>query len=329
MALSYTIYEKGGYLGWALSRFWGVANWSSTHNQRLEEDPADAMEMEDVIRPSNLWEVKHNDLKPRDGQDLVEVRVVNNKLCKDNGWRGADGLEHWDHAKAWSRKLVENSIGYRFVRYEELADAVALKKESTPLVLDGVGCVSEQQFKALQSYLAAGGKAWMSLPFGTHDEKGFKRMSPLSDQLVKAKYKNLLFVDSVTKSDVLEKMLAEGRLQPVLRQVSGEKGWVARVRSYKGKPVIHLMNTALTGIPHPTIKDNAGISILADIGSKIQNNALQFKINTAQLKLSGLKVMSPELGDEQRKVSIGKAEKGYAILDFDLNKVKVYAEILG
>ena len=51
MALSYTIYEKGGYLGWCLSRFWGVANWSSTLNQRLEEDPVDAMETEDIIGP--------------------------------------------------------------------------------------------------------------------------------------------------------------------------------------------------------------------------------------------------------------------------------------
>lgn len=328
MALSYTIYEKGGYLGWALSRFWGVANWSSTHNQRLEEDPADAMEMEDVIRPSNLWEVKHNDLKPQDGKDLVEVRVVNNKFCKDNGWKGTDGLEHWDHAKAWSKKLLENNIGYRFVRYEELADSASLRREASPLILDGVGCVSELQFKAIQSYLTAGGKAWISFPFGTHDEKGFKRTNPLSDQLINTDYKNLVITGSITKSDVLAEMINKGFLKPVLRQISGEKGWVARVRTYHGKPVIHLMNTALTGIPHPVIKDNAGISILADIGSKILNNALQFEINTAKLKLPDLKIMSPELGDEHKEVLTHKSKTGYTIIDVNLNGMKVYAEML-
>ncbi|MBK5196458.1 MAG: twin-arginine translocation signal domain-containing protein, partial [Proteiniphilum sp.] len=63
IALSYTIYSDGGYLGWSLARFWGVANWASTFQHRVyEEDPADSMETEDVIRPYNNWEVKHSDL---------------------------------------------------------------------------------------------------------------------------------------------------------------------------------------------------------------------------------------------------------------------------
>lgn len=327
IALSYTIYEKGGYLGWALSRFWGVANWSSTHNQRLEEDPADAMEMEDVIRPSNLWEIKHSNLNYRDGKDLVEVRVVNNKLCKDNGWRGQDGLEHWDHAKAWSKKLVGNSIGYRFVRYEELADAALLNKEQAPLVLDGVGCVSAGQLKAIKAYLSAGGMVWMALPFGTHDEKGFKLKVPLSEQLVKGRYKNLVVIESITKADPLDKLISAGTFKPVLKQVSGDKGWVARIRFYKNKPVIHLMNTALIGIPHPTLKDNAGISILSDIGSAVKDNNLKYEINTERVKLAELKVASPEMGDKQRVVLIKRGKKGYSVLEVSLDEVKVYAEI--
>ncbi|MNL28674.1 hypothetical protein D3C87_1503290 [compost metagenome] len=88
------------------------------------------------------------------------------------------------------------------------------------------------------------------------------------------------------------------------------------------------MNTALTGIPHPTIKDNAGISILADIGSKIENNALQFEIHTDRIKLPDLKIMSPELGDEQRKAAVRKQKNGYAVIDVNLNGLKVYAEML-
>ena len=122
MALSYTVYRDGGYLGWCLSRFWGVANWSSTLNQRIEEDPVDAMEIEDIIGPINNWELKNSDLNYADGEDLAEVRLVSNSLCRDNGWRDAEGLEHWDRVKDWSACLVKNNIGYRFVRCAELSD---------------------------------------------------------------------------------------------------------------------------------------------------------------------------------------------------------------
>ncbi len=122
MALSYTIYEKGAYFGWALSRFWGVSDWMSTLNHRLEEDPPDAREMEDVITQPNNWEVKYNDLHYRDGKDVAEVRLVNNGYCRENGWRDKDGAEHWDRVKAWSKQLIQNNTGYRFVRAAELSD---------------------------------------------------------------------------------------------------------------------------------------------------------------------------------------------------------------
>ena len=107
MALSYTIYEKGGYLGWGLSRFWGVGNWSSTHNQRLEEDPADAMETEAIISPYNNWELTNSNLNNLTGKDLVEVRLASSSYCRDNGWHGDDQLEQWDKVKAWSANLVK------------------------------------------------------------------------------------------------------------------------------------------------------------------------------------------------------------------------------
>lgn len=324
MALSYTIYEKGGYFGWALSRYWGVANWSSTHNQRLEEDPEDAMEMEDVISPSNKWEVKNSNLDYRNGEDLVEVRVVNNKLCKDNGWRDDNGIEHWSRAKAWSAHMVKNNVGYRFVRYEELADTNAIIKEKTPLVLDGVGCVSEAQFKAIETYLSKGGKVWLSLPFGTHDEKGFKRNVPLSNQLISGKYKNLLVIESAVKADQLNMLITTRKFKPVIKQISGDPRWATRIRIHKNKPVIHFMNTALVGVPHPTIKDNSGINILKDIESQIKNNDLKYEIDSDKLMLSGLKVLSPELGEDKRPVIL-KNEKDKTTMNINLDNVTVYA----
>ena len=210
------------------------------------------------------------------------------------------------------------------MRAEELADAAALGKERTPLVLDGVACVSDAQFKAVKSYLSKGGKAWLALPFGTHDEKGFKRHAPLSEQLLKGKYKNLLVINSAAKSDPFEKLVAEGRFKPVLRQIEGDKGWVAKVRFQKNKPVIHFMNTALIGVPHPTIKDNSGTAILTDIGSAVENNHLRFEINTKAVPLSELSLLSPELGEERRPVDIQRSRDGYNSMRINLQGIKVY-----
>lgn len=327
IALSYTIYEQGAYFGWALSRFWGVSNWSSTLNQRLEEDPSDAMETEDLISPFNNWEIKNSDLNYREGKDLVEVRLVNSRYCRENGWKDEDGFEHWDRSKAWSAQLVKENVGYRFLRSEELADEIALSKENTPLILDGVGCVSEKQLRAIKKYLSKGGIAWLALPFGTHDEKGFKRKVPFSKELMRGNYKNLVILNSAAKSNPLHKLISEDRFKPVLKQVAGDTRWAARIRIYKDKPMIHFMNTALVAVPHPTIKDNSEIPILKDIESVIKDNDLKYEINTNRIEFPELSVMSPELGEKQRPVDIRKTINGYSTIKVNLDGVKSYAVV--
>jgi hypothetical protein len=327
MALSYTIYEKGGYLGWCLSRFWGVANWSSTLTQRLEEDPENAMEIENIINPINNWEIKNSNLNYRQGRDLVEVRLVYSRFCRENGWRGDDGLEQWDRVTAWTRDLVRHNIGYRFVRCEELSDTVALCSEKTPLILDGVGCVSDNQFRAVKTYLSKGGIAWLALPFGTHDEKGVERSAPLSDPLLKSGFKNLVLMDSATISDPVEKLIQQSRFHPLLTQLSGDNRWAARIRFYNDQPVIHFMNTAMIAVPHPVIKDNGGIPVIKEIESSIENNNLVYKININRIPLSELSVISPELGAERRNTEIKYLKKGFAEININLDGVKVYATV--
>jgi len=324
MALSYTVYGKGGYLGWCLSRFWGVANWSSTLEQRLEEDPKDAIEIQDIIGPYNNWEISNSNLNYRDGKDVVEVRLVSNAYCRENGWRAEDGHEQWQSVKTWSSSLINYNIGYRILRAEELSDPVELCKENTPLIIDSVGCVSDNQDKAIKDYLAKDGIVWLTLPFGTHNEKGFKRTIPLSDELKKRKYKNLIVLDSKAP-DPLKKLIAEERFKPALTQLSGDTGWAARIRAYNGKPVIHFLNTALIAIPHPTVKDNSGIAILKDIGSKILNNDLSFKINTDKVHFSKLSLLSPELGADEKNVVFNNPGKGVSSFNVNLDGVKVYA----
>jgi hypothetical protein len=325
MALSYTIYEKGGYLGWCLSRFWGVATCSSTLNRRLEEDPADMMEIEDIITPYNTWEDKYSDLNYRDGKDLVEVRLVNSRYCRENGWHGEDGKEQWDKSAAWSDLLVRNNIGYRFVRCEELSNPDLLLRDNTPLILDSIGCVSDSQFDAIKKYLARGGKIWLALPFGSHDEKGYKRATPLSRILLKSRHKNLTLIRSVTVSDPLKELIKNGIFHPVVKQLSGDKRWAVRIRFYEGKPVFHFLSDALIAVPHDSIRDMTGVPVLKDIKTDIVENDLVYEINTTRIPLSHLTVMSPELGEAKRDVNISDVSPEHSTIYLNLDGVTIYA----
>jgi hypothetical protein len=191
--------------------------------------------------------------------------------------------------------------------------------------MEGLGCVSDSQFKAIKTYLSKGGTAWLSLPFGTFDEKGFRRAAPLSEELLRSRYKNLIQVESATVANPLEKLIQEGMFHPVLKQLTGDTRWAARVRFYKDKLVIHFMNTAMVAVPHPVIKDIPGVPILKNIESKIEDNNLTYEINTRKISLSKLVMVSPELGDETRNVDIRETKHGFSTVNVNLRGVKVYA----
>jgi hypothetical protein len=215
-------------------------------------------------------------------------------------------------------------VGYRFVRAAELADPAALQKEATPLILDGVGCVSDQQFAAIRAYLAAGNPAWLALPFGTHDEKGFLRTAPLSTELLLHRYKDLRIIDSAISARPLEKLIATGAFKPVLRQIKGDPRWAARIRSYNGIPAIHFMNTGLRAIPDE-IKDLSGIPLMKDIESLVKDNDCTYEVDTRNIKLPELSLMSPELDGEKRPVSIRKSGPDRATIQVNLEGIKIYA----
>lgn len=326
IALSYALSEKGAYLGWALARFWGVANWSSTLNGRLEEDPEHALEMEDAITKPNNWEKQNSEWNYRDGQDLVEIRIVNNGLCRENGWRDAKGFEHWDRSQAWAVQLTKEQVGYRFVRATELADATALRSSTTPLVLDGVACVSDEQLAALESYLAKGGIAWMALPFGTHDAKGFKRPTPLSDKLITRKYKQLHLIPSALDAKPVQNMIRKGRFSPLLQVVKGDPRWVLRLRLFKGQPVIHCMNSGLVADPDE-IKDLSGIPLIRDIHSPITDNTIEVLVDTRKLQLPDMVLMSPETKDKKLPVAINRKSSSQQSLTLNLEGISIYGVV--
>ncbi|MEX1240579.1 MAG: hypothetical protein WEB30_12720 [Cyclobacteriaceae bacterium] len=325
IALSYTVYKEGGYLGWSLARFWGVANWSSTLHQRLEEDPEDAPEMEDVIAPLNQWELKHSDLNCREGVDVVEIRLVNNSYCRENGWKNAAGKAHWEKVVEWSEAFLKNNIGYRFLRKDELADTDALCKEKTPLLIDNMGSVSDKQLKSMQTFLEKNGQVFLGMPFGTHDENGFKRKVPLSEILTKKKYKNLHQIKSNSVFDELDNMKRAERFVPMIKQVAGDPGWALRLRQHNNTYVIHFMNTAMKAIPHPTLRDGGNSPILDRIESNITNNELTYDIDVGKVSLENLVLKSPELGERTVAVKSEKTGPSTIRMSFDLESINVYA----
>lgn len=330
IALSYTIFEKGAYLGWCLSRFWGVGNWSSTLTGRLAKEPENAMEIHDIIEPVYNWEKSNSSLDYMTGSDITEVRLANNRLCRINGWRDDKGLEHWDRVSEWSAVLLEHNLGYRFVRSEELADYESLIKENSPLILDGLGCVSDSQFMAIRNYLDKGGKAWLKLPFGTHDEKGFKRSSPLSAELLAGNHKNLLLIEDESRSQALEGFISGGHITPRIRQLSGDKRWAARLRLHPQGMVLHLLNRALEAVPHSDlVSSEGGNKVLLDIKSQINENVLVYEIDFtgAGKPWEHASAASPEIGNASRQVTIERQSENKIKVTIDLTGIDIYAVV--
>ena len=197
----------------------------------------------------------------------------------------------------------------------------------TPLILDGLGCVSDSQFIAINTFLSKGGKIWLGLPFGTHDEKGYKRGVPLSVNLLKRRNNNIIIRKELSIHEFIKDLLLKNKFHPVLKQISGDTRWAARLRMYKVRSAIHFLNRALIAVPHPTLKDIPGNAILKDIESDIKDNHLVFKINTGKLNLMNPSVWSPELGNEPRQAEIRDSGKGFSTIDINLDGIKIYAVI--
>ena len=324
VALSYQTYEPSAYLGWSLARFWGAANWGSTLVGRLCYDPGDIRPVYELMAPTANWEDRYSPIRENSGEEFVDLRLVNNLYCRENGHRDENGREHWDDVAAWSRLCVENNIGYRFVRYRELGDAAALKAEKTPLVLANMGAVSDQQYSAIKEYLADGGIAIVSLPFGTRDENGFKREIPLSEELLDAGYSNLTVIEKVDDS-VVKDLIKAGKIQPTIEQTAGETGWALRMRVNEGRLFLHILNRDLEPIAHEALTGAFGNGrILKDFKKTNKGGEVSYLIH-ADIP-ENLELASPECGSIKKPVRAEKTKDGIK-LTFDMSDFTLYAVV--
>ncbi|MDY3286912.1 MAG: alpha-amylase family protein [Eubacteriales bacterium] len=327
VALSYQTYEPSAYLGWALARFWGAANWGSTMVGRLSVDPGDIGTPYDLMAPTANWEDRYSPIPENSGEEAADIRIANNLLCRENGHRDENGREHWKDASGWSRACVEHNVGYRFVRFRELSDAEALLREKTPLVLANMGVVSDAQFEAIEAYLAAGGRAILKLPFGTRDEQGFLRPEPLSAKLLAKGYAGLTVTDADAE-DALSAMLESGVIRPAITQTEGETTWAMRLRRNDGRFFLHILNRALKSVPHPTVRvteTHGGGQIIADIEKTNCGGRVSVILRVPVPER--LELRTPERGRLAFPVETEKLADGGTKLTFDLSDITLYAVV--
>lgn len=328
IALGYAIYNGGAYLGWSVARFWGVSNWCSTLNQGMIEDPKDLKDTSELIGPLNRWEKSNSNLDLSTIKEINEIRLGYNRYCKENGWKDENSRDHWQRVSRWSRAFLERNIGYKFIRSEELSDADELLSEDTPIVLDGVACVSDEQVSALDRYVRNGGKLWVIPPFGTHDEYGFERKIPLQTSMKDYFGLNIRLLETENIAGQMDSLISNKQFVPLIRQIEGDTGWAVRMYFYGNHLVMHLLNRNIVGVAHPVAKDDwfEG-GILQDIESLAKCDKLVYEIDFSCLEAwKSLVLMSPEL-DHCRAVVLEKKSGNIMRITIDVSKIKLYGVI--
>jgi hypothetical protein len=322
MACSYTIFEAGAYLGWAIARFWGVANWISTLTGRLPDKPVDAKEEGALIAPYNNWEVA-NAPEPL-GEGFPEIRVGFLRANRDNGVRDAEGREYWRHVERWCWALLERNIGYRLVVSKEMSDTESMTAEMTPLVVDSAACVSDAEATGIEAVLNNGGSVWIITPFGTHNADGSAReVSVLKKLQAKDWGGRLVVAKQETGTALLEEMIASGKLTPRVKVISDNHDWRVRLRQSGNGIVVQLLNGKLEGI-----KDEK-YDVLRSINSSASSEPVVIEIDTTGIPIKDAataKLRSPEL-ESTPEVAMENRKDGKIRLAVDVSGFKVYGEV--
>lgn len=322
IAASFTIYEDGAYLGWSVARFWGVSNWICTLQGRLVENPADYREEAELITRYNNWEIENDDSAL--GKDVVELRICFLKANRENGWRDDEGQEYWDRLRKWSLALLDRNIGYQFVLSANLEEACRDSSNNSPILLDGSAHISDSEIESLIAFVKRGGKLWIVPPLGTNTEKGALRTVTGQDRLcAETDPASIVLIDSKHGANALTDMIADRRFAPRIREVGSNHDWRMRLRQTDGRLTIHILNSNLEGVEHPTVK------ALGSIISHASKNPLVFEVDLSDM---GLKcpaapvLLSPELS-ELVPVQMGQVDTDRFRLTVDVSNIRLYGMV--
>jgi hypothetical protein len=252
ITISYFTYPDGAYLGWAISRYWGVGNWATTLWGRLPADPPDGKEEAELVLPYNQWELAHPLEAP--GRDVCDLQLAFIRAARDNGWRDARGRDSWDRLRRWPEHLTRNNVSYQIVTTRALEGAAPLLSTSLPLVLDGCAHLSDHVCETIRDFVTRGGTLWVAPPLGDRDERAQPRAQSLlaalqEDTILRQR---VVVIDPELGPEILTEMVRKEAFAPRIRPISGPAGWSARLRVHGPRLCLHLLNGKLQGEPHPT-----------------------------------------------------------------------------
>ena len=135
---------------------------------------------------------------------------------------------------ALARALEDNSLQYDFIAPQQLAAGVLAERQYRVLLLPQVTCLSDAEIKAVQAFLAAGGKVAFDRAPGVLDEHGKPRAA--APQLAGALDLGPLPADRQECQEDLTKRLPTLGLQPLAKveQSSGEVLPTETIRYFSG-----------------------------------------------------------------------------------------------
>jgi hypothetical protein len=329
ITISYFTFPDGAYLGWAIAHFWGVGNWATTLWGRMPVDPPGAKEEAELILPYNQWDMTHTLEAP--GRDVLDVQLAFIGASRDNGWRDAKGRDSWDRVRRWSEFLTKNNLGYEFLTTRDLEAATPRLSTELPLVLDGCSHVSDRICQVIKDFATHGGRLWIVPPLGDHDEHAEPRTKSLLEMLKEDKtvQDRVLVIDPDLGPEILAELIRKEQLAPRLRKISGPKGWSARLRVHGQRLCLHLLNSDLQGVPHPTLEERHGQKILQRIITEPAREPLVLEVDCTGLpSLDHATLESPDLNGS-RAVSIQSAGGKRRKVTVNLEGIRLYAVVAG
>jgi hypothetical protein len=332
VALSYANCEDGAYLGWAIARFWGVSNWTSTLTQGLPEDPPQLEESASLVRKYNRWDIANGDLDARGIRSPVDAFLAFDRHCKENGCRLPDGRDAWDRVSEWSKALLARNIAYQFIREDTLGSCREMLKLGRPIILESCAFLPDAQVGEIAEYARRGGRLIISGALGTHDERGRRRAASLLDALRSSgPLPNVIVTGTGAPRDLLEELVGEGHVRPCIVMDDPEPGFVARLHVYAGSVVLHLVNTRLEGIPHETVREvwpTLG-PMLAGLRSRNRTETLATEIDFGGIGHEPWvrpTLRSPEM-DGARPLELRPLGGGRYGIRADVSRIRLYAMV--
>ncbi|HET6487596.1 MAG TPA: hypothetical protein VFH83_14310 [Spirochaetia bacterium] len=330
VALSYANCADGAYLGWAIARFWGVSNWTSTLVQGLAEDPPGLLESSQYVAAFNRWDLENGDLDVREIAPATEVYLAYSRHGKENGLRLPDGRDVWERISQWSRALLARNVSYQFIREDTLGDA--MERLEAPVILESCACLSDRQADGIIEHARRGGRLILRGPLGTRDENGRDRERRVMEELMAlGPPPGVTVVGSGEPGELVDGLIHQGRIRPAIRASDPSSGYVARLHAYAGRAVLHLLNTLLEGVPDPRTTDEwaTANAMLSGIRSLDPTPRLVLEIDFSLLGCAvwrNPRLRSPEVTGDL-PLGFRRLDAGRCRLDVDLSRLRLYAMV--